>query len=673
MVPEITALSEKEKDVLDRYAPLLSKMAKGFAADFFERPSEREKFLSLLQKDSSDGEIDDGSVGYREALILNEKTAKTPGPYSDDVTELPGNEFLSAYETFYDVMQKTVDSMDIPAEERFSLKMAVFKNIQRDIFVYVKNFQEFQRSELLTRESFYRGLTDTSRMYSDFESKPLEDALKNLAEILVRDIGVKLAWVGRVPPNERWEEILATAGDAKDYSKDLRISVDPKLPEGNGPAGMTLRSVKPFVMNDFEDPRFEPWIEKARKYGLGASANTSFMTEDGSRWSISLYNEIGKKFPKHMEDLLIDLAMNLKLFIESKKRAHDLERMREYRDAIEKIQRKLLKSPSPESIYSLVVGNLSEHTDAQSVDISVSEEGSEWMKTIASSGEAAKVLINSKVISKDPQNIPYGQTVTSRAFRTGKTVVIEDPDKDPYLGILWSKHPELRVKSIRCWPIFGEYQRSPVAMLTIGSHDPNYFNPDLQRLIGQMVSNIEIAVNQHRQRKKIEWMGLHDPLTTLPNRIYFEQSAKEAMARARRNEKRIAFGIMDLDDFKKWNDTFGHIAGDDLLKKIGKNLKSAVRAGDGVARIGGDEFVFHISFDKVEDLQKVSERILNTVSMNERDGLILTCSLGWAVYPDDGTNLRILLIRADKVMYSSKRMDRNTYRIFDEEKHRISE
>ncbi len=666
VVPRMVKLSEAEKKILDRYADSLSKRADGFSSVFFDMISKMDVFPFLVRNNLLERVRAVIVDGYHQILAVNEEWMEKlrTASFSHQKLGLSHEDLLLTYDLFYEDMQKGIDALDIPNGDRLILNCAILKRIQYDMFVHVNSFQELQKKELLMRESFYRGLTDTSRMYARFESKPLESALKSLCEILIRDIDAKLSWIGKVSPEDEWVRILAASGEAVDYIDDLRISMDPELPEGMGPGGVTLRTCKPFVLNDFNAPNFKPWTEKAKKYGLGATANTSLVTKDGERWIISIYNEIGRRFPSVIEDLLNDMATNLKLFIESRLKAREVERLRDYQGAMEEIQRKLLEIPSPESVYSLVVKMLTEHTDAYDINISVSEDGSEWLKTVASSGKAANVLINSKVISKNPEKIPEGQTLAARVFRQGKKMLLKEPQKDPYFQILWKKYPELRVRSIGCWPIFDGERDLPVATLAIGSQSPNYFHTDLQRLIGQMVANVEIALNQYRQVKNIKWMGLHDPLTGLPNRVYFDQSASEALVRAKRDKKNLAIGIMDLDKFKEWNDTLGHMAGDELLKDIAGSLQSVVRAGDGIARMGGDEFVFQITFENPDDLRRISERLLKAVSDNRKGELHLTASLGWAVCPRDGEDLKTLLMRADQVMYSSKRKNRNSYEIF---------
>ena len=131
---------------------------------------------------------------------------------------------------------------------------------------------------------------------------------------------------------------------------------------------------------------------------------------------------------------------------------------------------------------------------------------------------------------------------------------------------------------------------------------------------------------------------------------------------AKREHRRVAIGMVDLDNFKQLNDTFGHIVGDEFLKNMSKNLSSILRAGDIISRTGGDEFAIQIMMNKVEDLEFVSDRILKAVSQTAQD-MKVTCSLGWAIYPDDGKNVETLIALADRALYEAKKR-KNSYKIF---------
>lgn len=179
---------------------------------------------------------------------------------------------------------------------------------------------------------------------------------------------------------------------------------------------------------------------------------------------------------------------------------------------------------------------------------------------------------------------------------------------------------------------------------------------------------VDLAENR-RLASQLAHQASHDHLTGLPNRHLFEELLRETLALSQRSGHRAAVAFVDLDRFKFINDTFGHAAGDDVLKEAARRLSAAIRASDFAARIGGDEFVVMLTdFDQWQESVLVAAKMLRvfarpfTVGGNE---VSLSASLGIAVFPDDGDDGddgMTLLKRADIAMYQAKQEGRNCLR-----------
>ncbi len=172
-------------------------------------------------------------------------------------------------------------------------------------------------------------------------------------------------------------------------------------------------------------------------------------------------------------------------------------------------------------------------------------------------------------------------------------------------------------------------------------------------------------------QKQLEKIAHHDPLTQLPNRILFADRLKQAISRAARKHKPLAVIYLDLDGFKLINDKLGHDVGDSLLIDLADTMLSALRDGDSIARIGGDEFVAVLTeFDSVSACELVLERLLSSIAtLVNLNGIphLVTASIGVALYPQDGNNSDTLLRRADIAMYQAKRSGKNRYYFFDKD------
>ncbi|MDA8246711.1 MAG: EAL domain-containing protein [Acidithiobacillus sp.] len=150
----------------------------------------------------------------------------------------------------------------------------------------------------------------------------------------------------------------------------------------------------------------------------------------------------------------------------------------------------------------------------------------------------------------------------------------------------------------------------------------------------------------------------HDGLTNLPNRDGLRLVFDQALARAERQERLLAVGFLDLDAFKPVNDTYGHAAGDDLLKEIARRLQDAVRRTDIVARLGGDEFVLLLEgLRGMDELDQVLARLQAAIAqpfMIKGKEISLQASLGLTIYPFDESDADLLLRHADQAMYAAK-------------------
>ncbi|HVM07384.1 MAG TPA: EAL domain-containing protein [Acidimicrobiales bacterium] len=163
--------------------------------------------------------------------------------------------------------------------------------------------------------------------------------------------------------------------------------------------------------------------------------------------------------------------------------------------------------------------------------------------------------------------------------------------------------------------------------------------------------------------------SLHDSLTGLPNRPLIEDRVHQAIRQARRSDTTLSLMFIDLDRFKNVNDTLGHRAGDDLIRKAASRLLGAVRAEDTLARMGGDEFVLLLPRADEEAASRVADKIVQAFRDPFEVGgrqLYISCSIGIALWPYHGSDYEHLLLHADAAMYEAKARGRNTYAVHSE-------
>ena len=170
-----------------------------------------------------------------------------------------------------------------------------------------------------------------------------------------------------------------------------------------------------------------------------------------------------------------------------------------------------------------------------------------------------------------------------------------------------------------------------------------------------------------RAQTQLLHLANHDELTGLPTRRLAQDRGQMAIQRAMRNGEHTAFLFVDLDGFKPVNDNFGHEVGDRLLKEVAIRLQASVRKSDTVARIGGDEFLIILdAFKDKEDVRRIASVVIDTLSVpilfENYPPMSVGCSIGIALFPDDGNDFEHLIQRADVAMYHVKGNGKNHYR-----------
>jgi diguanylate cyclase (GGDEF)-like protein len=186
---------------------------------------------------------------------------------------------------------------------------------------------------------------------------------------------------------------------------------------------------------------------------------------------------------------------------------------------------------------------------------------------------------------------------------------------------------------------------------------------------GGWVATHEDITEQRRSEVKIEYMAHHDALTDLANRVLLNQRLEHALGQCIHREQMVAVHHLDLDQFKAVNDTFGHPAGDKLLKIVAERLRGLVRETDTIARMGGDEFaIVQAPITDPSEATSLAQRF--TASMSEPfdiDGhqAVIGASVGIAVGPGDGLRPDKLLRNADLALYRAKGDGRGTFRLFE--------
>lgn len=196
---------------------------------------------------------------------------------------------------------------------------------------------------------------------------------------------------------------------------------------------------------------------------------------------------------------------------------------------------------------------------------------------------------------------------------------------------------------------------------------------DRKSIVFEEFDNIAKSANNMLKKKiqldnELAHMAHHDTLTKLPNRVLLQDRIERAKENADRYNKIFAICFVDLDNFKKINDGFGHDYGDDILFQFAQKLKQNIRKVDTVARVGGDEFILLLEqIDSVQEVKIVIEKIQNSLKIpivSKSQEFLIGASFGISIYPTNGSDIKELITKADNTMYEAKKSGKNRYQFY---------
>ncbi len=293
-----------------------------------------------------------------------------------------------------------------------------------------------------------------------------------------------------------------------------------------------------------------------------------------------------------------------------------------------RVQDRLMREKAPEYMTIAVV-------DHDGVVIARNRDAEKWVGT--------KVLSDAQVRRMVAQREGFGQTVSPDGTRMVGTYT--EVDRAPWF---------VRVG------VAEDYIRSLVAR-DAGAH----YGAFIPLLLVAVAGWLWIGRDVDRMHQQSEQLSLVDPLTRLGNSRSLHDDLEHTIQHAQRSGECLAFAMMDLDDFKVFNDRFGHLEGDKALQAAAHAVESAIRSADRAYRYGGEEFCVIFPDADAQGAEAVAERIREAVSSAElqtdpqHDAAALSISIGIAVYPDDAGAADELMSCADAALYRAKREGKN--------------
>lgn len=443
-------------------------------------------------------------------------------------------------------------------------------------------------------------------------SESLPELLQFVCEEAVRLLDYRFAWIGRKEA-DGLVTISSWGGPEAGYRDELeQVGVRwDDTSQGRGPAGTAIRTGQMQVFK-LSDSGFYLWHDAARRFGLESAASLPLIIRGEVYGAFMLYSRHAHSFDDPAtKQRLSGIASRICVALEM---------------AMNQMQLRLIGTALASA------GN--------GVFITDRRGRIQWINAAFTrlTGYAAEDALGFTpgILKSGKQDEAYYQTLWTTILK----------------GEIWSSETVERHKNGTLFTV--QQTVTPIR--------------DEKEEITHFISILEDISAQKETAARIQYMAHYDALTDLPNRALFYDRLQQVLALAKRDKHLCALMYLDLDRFKKVNDTLGHYIGDLLLQSVAQRISACMRETDTVARLGGDEFVVilpHLAIH--EDAAVVAQKIVATLAetfLLDGHEVKTSTSIGIALFPLDATDDEKLLKLADNAMYAAKQQGRNQYRFY---------
>lgn len=255
-------------------------------------------------------------------------------------------------------------------------------------------------------------------------------------------------------------------------------------------------------------------------------------------------------------------------------------------------------------------------------------------------------------------SLPLGEGIAGQCAMERKIVVIDKITEKTKIRKLVKNY---EVKNLICAPVI--YKRKLLGVIESFNKEGGFTAKD-RHLVSYLADAIAIALNNVQSFMALERLSIVDPLTQLYNRSFFIKNLEKEIMRLNRYGGNLAIMFIDLDDFKKLNDTYGHTVGDIVLKEFANLIKNSLRDIDIAARFGGEEFVIMLPNTEREGAYATAKRLQEKINNTTLAGHKISASIGIATYYK-GLTAKSLIERADKAMYRVKKTQKGSIIFWD--------
>jgi diguanylate cyclase (GGDEF)-like protein len=478
--------------------------------------------------------------------------------------------------------------------------------------------------ELSTFNELARTLTSTLQL------KEVLQIIMDKIKDLVKSQALSLLLI-----DEKTKELVFSATETAEADKLEGI----RLKWGQGIAGWVAKTMQPILVEDvYKDTRFFQDIDKMQGFKTRSIMCTPLLYRNRLVGVIEVVNKYGGGNFSHEElQILIGLASRF-----SEKHGHALR----YQNM----------TPETDKVLRNLIAEIRNFIKAEAFSILLLDE--EKKELVFS---ASETLREGKV---EGLRLKLGQGIAGWVASTKEPLLVEDVKKDPRFFKEVDKISNFESKSIICVPLISKNKLLGVVEIINKADGTSFTEKDFQ-LVLTLADHAAIAIENATLYRQVELAAITDDLTKLYNSRYLHRFLIQELQRSKREGFKTSILLLDLDNFKQVNDTYGHLVGSQTLVEVGQIMKSKVREKDVVGRFGGDEFIIILPETDSEQAVTIAEGIrraiedLKVLRDFDVDISALSVSIGVATYPDHGLEVEELIQKADQAMYHVKQHFKN--------------
>jgi diguanylate cyclase (GGDEF)-like protein len=356
-------------------------------------------------------------------------------------------------------------------------------------------------------------------------------------------------------------------------------------------------------------------------------------------------------------DLLLMFCQQVSIYQENKALRFEKRELNKDMSVILEIAKTVGSALESEDLFGIILEKSAGFLQAEQGSLLLMDEDRRELTVKAMKG------LNKKIV--ELLRIRPGEGISGRVYSTGQPLLVIDIESDDRVG--QEKRPRYKTKSFISAPLRLNGRIFGVINVADKADGSDFSEEDLHILmsIGTYAS-VAIERSQfYHKNQELKKISITDSLTSLLNRRYFQERIAEEIERSRRHHLPLSLIMIDIDNFKKINDTYGHTVGDEVLKVTARCLRNCIRTIDVAARYGGEEFTVILPQTGKLDASVIADRICNEIGKIDfpfgqaEPRMPLTVSLGLATYPDDAGGIESLIRNSDVALYRAKTQGKN--------------